>query len=191
MEATPKGETAMNLQDKIYFMALASMGFIALCFIYVIANAGRPLSDTERKGSMNSAYRLRAWLFGILLVIFFGGTFATLWHYPIPPQHIALNPTQVVKVTGRMWSWQIEPPTVQTGSDVEFRVSSADVNHGFAIYGPDGRIVAQTQAMPGYTNKLLHTFNQPGTYTVRCLEFCGLAHAQMAAPIQVVASKGE
>ncbi|MCC6484012.1 MAG: cytochrome oxidase [Armatimonadetes bacterium] len=181
----------MNLQDKIYIIALAGMGLIALLFIYVLANAGRPLREEEKAGSMGIAYRMRTWLFVILLVIFFVGTWGTLWHYPIPPQHVALNPPQVVNVTGRMWSWQIEPPTVHAGSDVEFRVSSSDVNHGFAIYGPDGRIVAQVQAMPGYTNKLLHNFDKPGTYTARCLEFCGLAHAQMAAPIQVVASKGE
>jgi cytochrome c oxidase subunit 2 len=47
------------------------------------------------------------------------------------------------------------------------------------------RIVAQTQAMPGYTNILRYTFSQPGTYQVLCLEFCGLAHHDMKAEIAV------
>jgi cytochrome c oxidase subunit 2 len=80
---------------------------------------------------------------------------------------------------------------VKAGSVVEFRVTSDDVNHGFAIYAPDGLIVTQTQAMPGYTNKLLHTFKEPGTYTVQCLEYCGLGHAPMKTTLQVVAAKGE
>ncbi len=37
---------------------------------------------------------------------------------------------------------------------VEFRVTSLDVNHGMAIFDPDGKLVGQTQAMPGYVNRL-------------------------------------
>jgi cytochrome c oxidase subunit 2 len=76
------------------------------------------------------------------------------------------------------------------GVPVEFRVTSADVNHGFAIYGPDDRIVTQTQAMPGFTNRLVHTFAAPGRYRVLCLEYCGLAHHGMLAEFEVVA-KGD
>ncbi|MBS0570042.1 MAG: cytochrome oxidase, partial [Proteobacteria bacterium] len=80
--------------------------------------------------------------------------------------------------------------TLTAGSPVEFRVTSADVNHGFAIYAPDGRIAIQTQAMPGFTNKILYTFTQPGTYKVMCLEYCGLGHAPMTAQFEVVAAQG-
>jgi cytochrome c oxidase subunit 2 len=71
---------------------------------------------------------------------------------------------------------------------VEFQVTSTDVNHGFAIYAPDGRIEIQTQAMPGVTNKFVHTFAQPGTYKVMCLEYCGVGHAPMTSRITVVAA---
>jgi cytochrome c oxidase subunit 2 len=47
------------------------------------------------------------------------------------------------------------------------------------------RIVAQTQAMPGYTNVLRYTFTEAGTYRVLCLEYCGAAHHVMAADIKV------
>lgn len=134
---------------------------------------------------------LQGWLFAVLLVGFVIGSWATLSRFPIPPQQGALDAKQIVDVVGRQWSWQITPSTLRAGSPVEFRVTSADVNHGFAIYAPDGRIVTQTQAMPGYTNKLLFTFGQPGTYTVQCLEYCGLGHAPMHALIQVVAAQGK
>jgi heme/copper-type cytochrome/quinol oxidase subunit 2 len=42
---------------------------------------------------------------------------------------------------------------------VEFQVTSADVNHGFGIYDRSGRLLAQTQAMPGITNRLVYTFS--------------------------------
>ena len=79
---------------------------------------------------------------------------------------------------------------MQAGTPVEFRVTSSDVNHGFAIYAPDGRIATQTQAMPGYTNKLVHTFTEPGTYTVMCLEYCGIGHAPMTATLTVAPANG-
>lgn len=181
----------MTLQDEVWTIALIGMGLVALAFIYVISQAGNPASADEARKSAHAAHVLRGWLFVALIVVFFVGSWATLHRFPIPPQHDPLEAEQVVDVVGRMWSWQMTPSTVRTGSIVEFRVSSGDVNHGFAIYGPDGRILVQTQAMPGFTNKLLYTFDRPGTYTVQCLEYCGIGHAPMKATLQVVASQGE
>lgn len=176
----------MALQDVVWIIALTGIGLIALGFVLVILQAKKPADEEATRKSAHTARRLQAWLFGVLLVIFVTGTWATLRQYPIPPQNKPLDATQVVDVVGRQWSWQITPSTVEAGSLVEFRVTSADVNHGFALYSPDGRIVSQTQAMPGYTNKLLHTFRQPGKYTVMCLEYCGLGHAPMTATLNVV-----
>lgn len=181
----------MIVQDVVWTIALAGMGLIALGFLHVIVQAGKPADEAATARSVHTAHTLRAWLFVVLLVGFIAGSWATLHRFPIPPQHGALDAKQVVDVAGRMWSWQITPSTVRTGSPVEFRVTSGDVNHGFALYAPDGRIVTQTQAMPGYTNKLLHTFDEPGTYTVQCLEYCGIGHAPMTTPFQVVAPEGE
>jgi len=50
-----------------------------------------------------------------------------------------------------------------------------------------GRALAQ--AMPNYVNVLRYTFTEPGTYRVYCLEYCGLAHHEMAADITVVAAE--
>lgn len=167
------------------------MGLVALGFILVVIQAGKPADEQATRKITSIAHRWQGWLFVALLVIFFVGSYATLRHFPIPSQHTPLNAQQVVDVVGQQWSWRIKPDTVQVGSMVEFRVTSKDVNHGFALYAPDGRIVTQTQAMPGYTNKVLYTFTQPGTYKVRCLEYCGLGHAPMISQIQVVAAKGD
>lgn len=180
----------MNLQDVVWAIALVGMGLVALGFIFAIVQAGKPPKQDSAAKPAITAGRLQVWLFAALLLIFCVGSWATLRQYPIPAQRGALDAQQVVDVVGRQWSWQIEPATVETGSVVEFRVTSADVNHGFAVYAPDGHIVTQTQAMPGYTNKLLYTFTEPGTYLVRCLEYCGLAHAPMTAAIEVVAAGG-
>lgn len=180
----------MILQNVVWTITLVGMGLVALGFIHVILQAGKPADDAATRKAAHTSHVLRRWLFGALLIIFMGVTYATLHNFPIAPQHTPLDIHQVVEVTGRQWAWQISPSTVQVDSPVEFRVTSADVNHGFAIYAPDGRIVTQTQAMPGFTNKLVYTFTQPGTYKVRCLEYCGVAHDFMTSDITVVAASG-
>ena len=181
----------MTLQDVIWTIALVGMGLVALGFIHVIIQAGKPADDAASRKSAHTAHALQAWLFAILFVGFVAGSWATLRHFPIPPQHRDLDVKQVVDVVGRQWSWQMTPASVKAGSPVEFRVRSDDVNHGFALYAPDGRIVTQTQAMPGFTNKLVYTFAEPGTYVVQCLEYCGLGHGPMKTTLEVVAAQGE
>jgi cytochrome c oxidase subunit 2 len=79
---------------------------------------------------------------------------------------------------------EIAPDTL-----VEFRVTSLDATHGFAVYNPTGAIIAQTQAMPGYINRLSVRFDEPGSYAVLCLEFCGMAHHNMRSVILVDAGE--
>ena len=181
----------MILQNVIWVIALIGIGLIALGFVYVIIQAGKPADDAATRKAAHTSNVLRRWLFGALLITFVGGTYATLRSFPIPPQHSSLDVHQVVDVVGQQWSWQINPGTVEAGSPVEFRVTSKDVNHGFALYAPDGRIETQTQAMPGFTNKIVHTFTEPGTYKVMCLEYCGLGHAPMVAEFKVTAAGGD
>jgi cytochrome c oxidase subunit 2 len=69
-----------------------------------------------------------------------------------------------VRATGAQWAWTIEGPDIVVGKPVEFQVTSTDVNHGFGLYNSDLQMVAQTQAMPGYVNRLRYTFTTPGTY---------------------------
>lgn len=181
----------MSLQDIAWAIALAGIGLVALGFIHVILQAGKSADAAATRKSTHTAHVLRRWLFGALLIGFFGGSYATLHNFPVPPQHTPLGVAQVVDAVGQQWSWTLTPDKVRAGSPVEFLVTASDVNHGFAIYAPDGRIATQTQAMPGFTNKLVHTFTEPGTYTVMCLEYCGIGHAPMTAELEVTAASGD
>ena len=95
------------------------------------------------------------------------------------------RPTAYVTVPAKMWQWTLGQTEMPSATPVEFDVTSVDVNHGFAIYGPSGRIVAQVQAMPGYTNHLVVRFPEPGNYLVRCLEFCGIPRTGMVTAFTV------
>ena len=95
-------------------------------------------------------------------------------------------PGTTVKVSGGQFFWTLDPGVVPAHALVRFDVTSVDVNHGFGVYDPDGRMIGSVQAMPGYTNELDLTFDAPGQYRIRCLEYCGLNHHTMEAAFRVV-----
>jgi cytochrome c oxidase subunit 2 len=174
----------MVLQNQVWLVTLAGIGFVALGFIYAVARSRIP-ADAEEVH--HRAYAVRRWWFLALLLGGIGATWASLEQFPVPDQRNDAKSAQVVQAVGRQWLWQLDHDRFVAGVPVEFHVTSQDVNHGFAIYDPEGHVVTQTQAMPGYTNRLLHTFTQPGKYRVLCLEYCGLAHHGMMTEFEVVA----
>jgi len=179
----------MTHQDVVLTIWLVGAALITLGFIFVIMQVGQPAGDAAAR--MHASHVWQARLFTLMVAAFVIGTWATLRKFPIPAQGQALGAPQTVEAVGRMWSWELKPDKVNAASEVEFRVTSADVNHGFAIYAPNGRILTQTQAMPGYTNRLLYTFDAPGTYTVQCLEYCGIGHGPMTTHLEVLPAKGQ
>jgi cytochrome c oxidase subunit 2 len=93
---------------------------------------------------------------------------------------------QVVRVTGVQFAWAVTPNEVRAGTPVEFLATSRDVSHGFGVYDAGGALQFQAQVGPDETQKIVHTFRQPGTYEVLCLEFCGLNHHKMRTTFRVI-----
>jgi cytochrome c oxidase subunit II len=135
------------------------------------------------------AYRIRAKLFWALVLVLGPAMIYTLLDLPYGASHAHANasgtPAVSIEAKGFQWRWELSRNQVPVGQPVEFHVTSEDINHGFALYDPEMRLVAQTQAMPGYTNKLNYTFDKAGTYKVLCLEYCGIAHHNMITEIKV------
>ena len=147
------------------------------------------------------ANRLRLLFFVSLGVILLTFLVLTLPRLPYPVE--ASSPERIVQAVGKQYAWSLTEgtgatptlanwdtafspvTTVPAGMVVEFRVTTLDVNHGFSLYAPDGSLMAQTQAMPGYVNRLRVLFDKPGTYTVLCLEFCGMSHHRMRGVVEV------
>ena len=169
------------MQTTVLFITLIGMALIAASFIYVAQNASQS-HDEPFQVITKKAYRIRRVWFISLCFFGIGLTVASLVPFPI---HALSKPAQVITAVGGQWFWKLDSNTATVDKPVQFHVSSADVNHGFAIYNPDNRIVAQTQAMPGFINKLDVTFSAPGKYKILCLEYCGVAHHGMMAEIIV------
>ncbi|MEH6952412.1 hypothetical protein V4R08_13920 [Nitrobacter sp. NHB1] len=174
------------VQEVVWGVSIVLMGTLAAVFAWVAIGANVALADYGP--IIASAYRLRTWLFGLAIIVLIGTNYYTLGKLPYVSRMSAptsAKAAQPVEAVAEQWSWSIKPDAFRVGETAEFHVASKDVNHGFALYDPDMRIVAQTQAMPGYINVLRYTFNEPGVYRVLCLEYCGVAHHEMTAEIKV------
>lgn len=102
--------------------------------------------------------------------------------------------TLVVQVTGQQWMWTFNYPQYGVSSQsqvielpvnrpVQFVVTSEDVLHGFAIRSLGVRVDANPGEM---TTTPVVTPTQIGSYTVNCVEMCGLLHSFMWEAVNVV-----
>jgi cytochrome c oxidase subunit II len=118
-----------------------------------------------------------------------------------PPSHVeTIDPTKVftdprfahpsvsvdangatVVAFGMMFAFTPATIRVPAGKPVTFRMTSADVTHGFLIVGTN----ANTMLVPGYVSQFTTVFQQPGEYLIVCNEYCGLGHHLMSAKLIV------
>lgn len=172
------------LQETVWLISLILMTSITGVFIYVAANASK---TTEQYSEIQArAYGIRGKLFWFLVVVVIIILIATTQTLPYATTRGAIPADAVaIEVNGKQWYWQMSKTTANAGETIVFNVTSGDVNHGLGIYDSDLRLLGQTQAMPGYENKLKFTFEKPGEYQLMCMEYCGLAHHAMVAPFTV------
>lgn len=184
-------------QEYLYYLFIVLSAITAVIFVQVAFSTRRPRTvAAEATNRLRKRFFL---MFAGLLALFLGLTLPLL-----PYADEQQRPDQVVYVACKQFAFVISaapitkeqadgedpvsPPEIPPGKLVEFQVSSLDVTHGFGIYDSTGRLLTQTQAMPGYVNRLRHRFVQAGEYSVLCMELCGMAHQTMRAGFNVSAS---
>jgi len=86
-----------------------------------------------------------------------------------------------VVMIAMMFAFQPSELRVPAGRPVTFRMTSADVTHGFQIVGTNGN----TMVVPGYVSQFTTVFRTPGEYLIVCNEYCGLSHHLMSAKLIV------
>lgn len=74
---------------------------------------------------------------------------------------------------------------VPVGMPVKFRITSADVLHGFLL--PDTNV--NTMVVPGFVAEVRTRFAKEGEYAMPCHEFCGLGHHAMWARVRIVSQE--
>ncbi len=165
------------IQNTAWLVSLGLMTIVTAVFVVVCLGAGT-------RGSVERPYRGRPLLIGALALGGVALTIATLAPWPLAAYAAdKAKPGTTIEVVGHQWRWQLSATEVPVGKPVEFVLTAADVNHGFGVYKAKHHLLGQVQAMPGFTNRLVITFPEPGEYELLCMEYCGVAHHGMVATI--------
>jgi cytochrome c oxidase subunit 2 len=154
---------------------------------------------------MHVALYERIWMWAALGLVglFLAAIFVTAAAQAIqPPGHIeTVDPTTIlshpefgapavtrtadgrltVPVVASVFSFSPDPIELPANVPVTFRLTSADVIHGFQVVGTN----ANAMAIPGYVTQFSVTFARPGEYAIVCNEYCGLLHHAMVGRLVV------
>lgn len=190
--------------DSIYQTGWGALGIVLFMFIpfFIVfltmirkrANVN-PASNSQEPRQYRRAEVM--WL-GFVTTVFVAVNLVSISYMPTVTTAKAKAAAEVsgvaitdVEVVGQSWYFDISKTELEVGKPVRFLGKSKDTIHGFAVYHPNGKVLFTMMLMPGLDNptSLIHTFKEPGTYTVRCLEYCGLQHHGMKDEIVVVDRK--
>jgi cytochrome c oxidase subunit 2 len=98
-----------------------------------------------------------------------------------------------VYVSAKQWMWEFAYPdgrssldvlTVPVGRPVKLVMTSRDVIHSF--YVPAFRM--KQDVVPGRYYTAWFQATMPGTFAIRCAEYCGLNHSAMLGQVRVLAA---
>lgn len=168
-------------QNALLLITIVGMACVALPFALTALAAGR---TGLSKGWLGAGAQR-----GLVVAMLLFGAAVTYGSLDVWPHSIARGgDVQTLNVTGIQWFWEVDTTRIVTGRPVVFNVHTQDVNHGMGVYDADYHLLFQVQAMPGYLNRVQHTFDKPGTYRILCMEFCGIGHQDMIAEFTVSAN---
>jgi len=185
----PAGSNAEIIADLWWVMLwLGSAVFLVFAVALAIGITRRPRERTDA----GTQRRLDRWILGggvvlpvVVLVVVFGATVHVMRELPDDPEQDAL----VVEITGFQWAYEVAYPDhgvegadvlhLPVGRQVALHLRSEDVIHSFWVPELAGKL----DMLPDGTNVLVLRANEPGEWTARCAEFCGLEHATMQLPV--------
>lgn len=82
---------------------------------------------------------------------------------------------------GQVWQWTPDSVEVPEGSTVRVLATSVDVVHGLRV--PDTN--ANAMVIPGQVTEIEIEFDEAGSYSLICHEYCGIGHHGMYMTIEV------
>ena len=195
----PKGASNLDNADDFTIIIFTIMAIPVSAFVFVFLaysliffrTPGRPTEDAVPLKPRPGIQIGWLGITGVLCLFLF------VWGMIAYYQETSAAPTSstlIVQVTAQQWYWSFNFPQYGTSSQsqvielpvnrpVQFIVTSEDVLHGFAIRAMGVRVDANPGEM---TTTPVVTPNAIGSYTVNCVELCGLLHSYMWEQVNVV-----
>ena len=95
---------------------------------------------------------------------------------------IEADGSATVRLIAQQYEFVPHCVSVPVDTPVKFRLTSADVVHGFLL--PDTNV--NTMVVPGFVAEVRTRFTRVGEYHMPCNEFCGLGHHAMWSHVSVL-----
>jgi cytochrome c oxidase subunit 2 len=96
--------------------------------------------------------------------------------------HANSDGSLVVRMLAEQYMFVPQCVQVPAGKLIHFRLTSADVTHGFFV----GATNTNAMVVPGFITDVKARFQATGNLTMPCDEFCGFRHHAMAAKVVVM-----
>lgn len=182
-------ETQKNLFLLVLIPAVIILVLVGGALTYALIRYRRRRDDEPLPKQVHGNTRLElAWTIAptVLLVGLAVPTIIGIVELGQAPGEDALR----VTVIGQQFSWRFEYPDITDAEgnplsseelhipvdqEVGFSLESLDVIHSF--WAP--KLAGKQDVVPGRTNQLVFTAEEPGVFAGQCAEFCGLQHAFM------------
>jgi len=180
-------QTGWGAFGMVLFMLLPFL----LVFLFIIFK--KSFGSSEPSQTDKSTYARLEWMWiGLVVVVFVGVNVASIDFMPtVATANASVSGQDItdIEFTAESWSYEMPDQAIEVGQPIRFSGKSLDTMHGFAVYDPHGKVLFTMMLMPGMETptSLIHTFTEPGTYTIRCLEYCGLMHHEMRDTFDVAA----
>lgn len=202
MVANAASNTAAHYHDLWFHVYLPVLGGVAAIFYVAILFAAIRYRRRRRDdGSFPEQKEEKSYM-EILYAVAIACIAGVLYYFTFTTETtidaVAANPALKVNVIGFQWQWRFVYPATHTvvnggrfryptlvvpqNRTVQFNLTSHDVIHAFWIPA----MKFKRDANPNQINVFDLTFPQPGLFTGRCAEFCGLYHSEMRFRVRVL-----
>ena len=172
-------DTALTIT--IAYTALSLIGIVIGLVVYRSTRVGFHVRTAGRK-----TLEKRESYWGIVVIAFLVIVLAgTMVQIPYWQNDSSASTPQKIEIMGQQYAWTVNPARVKTGLKTRVVARSKDVSHGVGVYDPDDVLIKQVNVAPGVTQEFIITFDKPGIYTLRCMEFCGVDHHLMQNKLEV------
>jgi len=199
----PRG-TRVEVFSEIYWVFLwlgALVGVVVVGYMLYVAyeyrhdgevddDGDRPsLGELPTGGGKGGKLFLSLGLSAVIVVSLIAWTYGTLL-YVEGDSPVEGEDHLTVGVVGYQFGWTFTYPnghnttTLRVPEDraVQLRVTSRDVFHNFGIPG----LKVKSDAIPGQRTNTWFIADEPGEYTAKCYELCGVGHSYMQATVVVM-----
>lgn len=184
-------QTTIQAVDTAFYVIFGISGVmllaIAVAMVWFVWRYNRkrqpvPLSQKDHNLWLEVVWTIIPTLLVMLMFWYGWEGYLSLRRIPDDAMHI--------KASARMWSWlftydngkSADKLYVPVGRPVKIELTAEDVLHSF--YVPAFRVKRDT--VPGMTNWVWFTAEQPGSYDLFCAEYCGVGHAAMVTTVEAL-----